>query len=120
MAHCRVERARGRVLLYLGPSLLAIVWLSALKGAVRRAGTPQGSPPSQPQLRGLLVIVLDENGVAIPSASLILTQGQTVLRGETNYAGRYEFARLPAGERHACERLWAEVRVLLARSDAGG
>ena len=72
-------------------------WLSALKGAVQRAGTPQGSAPPEPQFRSLEVIVLDENGVAVSSASLILTQGQTVLRGETNYAGRYEFARLPAG-----------------------
>jgi serine/threonine-protein kinase len=29
-------------------------------------------------------------------------------------------ARLPADERQACERLWAEVRVLLARIDTGG
>ena len=81
---------------FLRRSLLTIVWLSMLKGAVHRAGTPQGFP-SEPQSRSLLVIVLDENGVAVSSASLILTQGQTVLRGETNYAGRYEFARLPAG-----------------------
>ena len=81
---------------FLRRSLLTIVWLSVLKGAVHRAGTPQGFP-SEPQSRSLLVIVLDENGVAVSSASLILTQGQTVLRGETNYAGRYEFARLPAG-----------------------
>ena len=72
-------------------------WLSALKGAVHRAGTPQGSPPPQPQSLSLLVIVLDENGVVVSSASLVLTQGQTVFRGETNYAGRYEFTRLPGG-----------------------
>jgi len=97
MAHCRIGSAGGRVPRYLCRSLLAIVWLSVLKGAVHRAGTPQGSPPPQPQFHSLSVIVLDENGVAVPSASLILAQGQTVLRQETNYAGRYEFSRLPAG-----------------------
>jgi hypothetical protein len=73
------------------------VGATILKGAVQRPGTPQGSPPAEPESRSLLLIVLDENGVAVSSASLILTQGQTVLRGETNYAGRYEFTRLPAG-----------------------
>jgi Carboxypeptidase regulatory-like domain/TonB dependent receptor len=75
----------------------SILGATILKGAVQRAGTPQGSAAPEPQLRSLLVIVIDENGVAVSSASLILTQGQTVFRGETNYAGRYEFARLPAG-----------------------
>src|SRR6516225_3396342 len=59
-------------------------WLSVLKGSVHRAGTPQGSPPAEPQSRTLLVIVLDETGVAVSSASLILTQGQIVFRGESN------------------------------------
>ena len=90
---CHPERSEGSAFLRSARK----TWLSVLKGTVHHAGTPQASPPPEPQSRSLLVIVFDENGVAVPSASLILTQGQTVFRGETNYAGRYEFIRLPAG-----------------------
>jgi hypothetical protein len=54
------------------------------------------APPGQDSHR-LLITVLDENSVAVSSARLILSLGENILRGETDYAGRYEFADLRAG-----------------------
>lgn len=55
---------------------------------------------SEPQGHAkLLVAVVNENGVAVSSGRLILTQQgtQLVFRGETDYAGRYTFADLSPG-----------------------
>lgn len=50
-------------------------------------------------MASLLVIVSDENGLAVPLASVALAQpnGRLAAQGETNYAGRYQFRGLPAG-----------------------
>ena len=47
----------------------------------------------------LLVLVNDENGVAVPLARVYLVQPDTerVVNGETNYAGRYTFKDLAPG-----------------------
>ena len=124
IANYRAGRIEGRGARCLCRTLLAIVLLSALgevaalpafalttevphahklfraadaKLTIHNVAAQQVVPPAEPQSRSLVVIVLDENGVAVSSASLVLTQEQTVFRGETNYAGRYEFTRLPAG-----------------------
>jgi len=57
-----------------------------------------GQPEAQANAE-LLVAVLDENGVAVPFAHVILTQqeGQVALKGETDYAGRREFTGLSPG-----------------------
>lgn len=53
----------------------------------------------QSQLNGLLVVVTDENGLAVPFAHVMLTQpiSHHVVEGQTNYAGRYVFRGLPRG-----------------------
>ncbi len=58
-------------------------------------GAEAASSPGPP---GLVVNVVDENGVAVPAAQVTLTSaaGQTA-QGETDYAGRCQFARLPPG-----------------------
>ncbi len=67
---------------------------------------PQPSLPSQNMDNGpqkaadtLLVIVNDENGVAVPLARVDLLQPDTqqIVRGETNYAGRHIFRGLATG-----------------------
>jgi outer membrane receptor protein involved in Fe transport len=47
----------------------------------------------------LSVVVTDENGVAVSSARLTLTpvETKTVFKGDTDYAGRHEFADLQPG-----------------------
>lgn len=60
----------------------------------------QAPGPASPNLlAGLLVIVTDENGLAVPFARVVLTQvnGQLVARAETDYAGRHQFRDLPEG-----------------------
>lgn len=51
------------------------------------------------QNQSLLVTAVDENNVPVSSAQATLSEvgGQTVLRGETDYAGRFKFADLHAG-----------------------
>ena len=70
------------------------------------AQAPQSSPPGQTMREGtqneadtLLVLVNDENGVAVPLARVYLVQPDTqqIVKGETNYAGRCVFKDLPQG-----------------------
>ena len=53
----------------------------------------------QPAGQDLLVTVLDENAVTVPSARLTLTDqtNSFVQRAETDYAGRYQFSNLAPG-----------------------
>ncbi|HKX28380.1 MAG TPA: TonB-dependent receptor [Blastocatellia bacterium] len=60
----------------------------------------QSIAPVEPQTNQKLVItVLDENSVPVMSAQVILTRSESksVLRGETDYAGRREFMALNSG-----------------------
>jgi hypothetical protein len=73
--------------------------LGRCEGAAQQATEQQRqsvAPPDQFSLN-LLLIVRDENGLAVSSARLNLSRGEIIFRGETDYAGRYEFAGLPAG-----------------------
>jgi hypothetical protein len=92
----------GSRLPHAKPSSVARCQLSV---AAHRSGQ-QGATDEQPRTtdnrqrttsHGLLILVLDENNVAVSSARLILSQGEAVFRGESDYAGRYEFADLAAG-----------------------
>lgn len=56
----------------------------------------QAARGASPQLT-LLVRVLDENSVGVLSARVTLAGTQRVLQGETDYAGRYEFADFNPG-----------------------
>lgn len=70
-----------------------------LQGAAAR-GAPQAVqlPPGGQVGAELQATVLDENGVAVPSARLTLTpQAGPPVRGETDYAGRKRFADLVPG-----------------------
>lgn len=75
-------------------------------GAASGFRRPQPTLPSQNVELGpqkardtLIVLVYDENGVAVPLARVDLIQPETqqVEKGETNYAGRYVFRGLAAG-----------------------
>lgn len=63
------------------------------------ANSPLAGRPEQQQDQKLLVTVVDENGVAISSARVILEQveRQTVFKGETDYAGKRQFTDLNPG-----------------------
>jgi hypothetical protein len=52
-----------------------------------------------PQKLNLSVKIIDENGSPVTSARVVLqrAQTQTLLKGETNYAGQHEFAALESG-----------------------
>ncbi len=85
------------------------------RGTKLKANAPEaqnGSHPLQSSLPGgnesnadrdqtgtLLVLVNDENGLAVPLARVYLIQAgmQQIEKGETNYAGRYLFRDLTAG-----------------------
>jgi len=62
-------------------------------------GFPQPATPQQLAAQDLAVTVLDENGLAVPSAHLTLTdQTNSVLqKAETDYAGRCQFSKLIPG-----------------------
>src|SRR5215470_17424686 len=79
---------------------------AALAGSARHSN---GHPPRQSnspsassgqQTHPLAVKVLDENGVVVVSARIIITQtgnqsgSRTVVTGETDYTGRHEFSAL--------------------------
>ncbi|HUZ46881.1 MAG TPA: TonB-dependent receptor [Terriglobia bacterium] len=90
---------RCRKWLKIGPFLLPCMALAAtltFAGALWPKTWPAGRTPAA----RLLVIVNDENGVAVPLAIVTLarTNGETIAKGETNYAGRREFRDLTAGE----------------------
>ncbi|MEJ2008681.1 MAG: TonB-dependent receptor [Acidobacteriota bacterium] len=61
-----------------------------------------GDSAVQNQIADLLVIVTDENGLAVPFARVTLSQprAQFLVKGETNYAGRRVFRGLPPGSYH--------------------
>jgi len=56
-------------------------------------------PANAPTLVELQVIIVDENGAAVPSARITLTPPRgTPLHGETDYAGRKDFSSLVRGD----------------------
>lgn len=76
------------------------VWI--ILAGVGANGQPQSKSE---QTAELLVVVVDENGVAVPSARLTLQPvGQPAesapRRGETDDSGRYKFTNLGAGPQH--------------------
>jgi TonB-dependent receptor-like protein len=60
------------------------------------AQTP-GSRPS-PAVHAFTVVVLDENGVAVPAARVDLDSASASMHCETDITGRCHFPNLPAGE----------------------
>lgn len=72
---------------------------SATSPTVRASSVEQTFPATPMVGHELLLTVVDETGVAVPFAHLILTRkaSETGIRGETDYAGRYEFTELPPG-----------------------
>ncbi|HET9177216.1 MAG TPA: TonB-dependent receptor [Terriglobia bacterium] len=116
------RRAAGPLVLGLFASLAGLHALAArpqatgpppATGQQVRAAGPQSqaqqqtsSPTGQNQAGGalnptdsLLVIVNDETGLAVPLAHVYLADpnGNTIQKGETNYAGRYAFRDLSPG-----------------------
>lgn len=83
-------------------SLLALLLLLVTAVALAQSPPPP-APRSLPQHAAappsLLVSVLDENGVAVPAAVVVLTDTQTgaVRRSPTDFAGRVRFPALPPG-----------------------
>lgn len=73
-------------------TLVVVLQAWVLPGAGQTAG------PAQPRAADeLLIVVVDENGVAIPNALITLQSGQGAVRCETDPAGHCTFAHLPAG-----------------------
>jgi len=60
---------------------------------------PRWPGPQQLAGQDLLVTVLDENGLTVPSARLMLTDqpNSFLQKAETDYAGRYQFSNLTPG-----------------------
>jgi hypothetical protein len=87
-----------------GVALSRLRLVTALCGLLLTATFPASALPSWPEAQqssgqDLLVTVLDENGLAVPLARLTLTDeaNSLVRKAETDYAGRYQFSRLPPG-----------------------
>lgn len=72
--------------------LIGLYFSLSVGAAPPLPGTQQPKPK-------LLVTVVDENGVPVVSAQTVLVQvaTQTILKGETDYVGRREFAGLEPG-----------------------
>jgi hypothetical protein len=91
-------RGRNGVTLWRlgGTTALCELFLTATFSASALAGWPK---PQQLAGQDLQVTVVDENGLAVPSARLTLTDhsNSLVQRAETDYAGRYQFSRLATG-----------------------
>lgn len=78
--------------------VLSLAALASSPLTATALAAPQDFPVQAGQRR-LVVMVVDENGVAVPSARVTLTHGETqaTVRGETDYAGRREFTGLAPG-----------------------
>jgi len=57
----------------------------------------QTSPPVRPDAHSLIITVVDENGVAVPAARVLLQGPGKALRCETDLVGKCQFAALPVG-----------------------
>jgi hypothetical protein len=85
------------LLIWLSLSTAALAQTSPQEQDSVKAEPSRLARPVNPQLTPkLLVMVTDGNGVPVPSAlvTLIQSTGQTVIKGETDYAGRREFSGL--------------------------
>ena len=74
-----------------------VVLFSSLLTATHCAPALADEPmPQQPATQDLLATVADENGLAVASARLTLTDqsGSFIQKAETDYAGRYQFSGL--------------------------
>ena len=79
------------------PIMPLVFALSLVMGETLAAAAQQ--PANSPTLVDLQVIIVDENGAAVPSARITLTPQQgTAVHGETDYAGRKEFSGLLPGD----------------------
>ncbi|MCI0485360.1 MAG: carboxypeptidase regulatory-like domain-containing protein, partial [Blastocatellia bacterium] len=80
------------------PSLAENEYILLCATDAHRSATGQNASNPQTGQR-LTIIILDENGVVVPSARVTLThvETQTAFKGETDYAGRREFAGLAPG-----------------------
>lgn len=72
---------------------------SAVQAARQETPGPQADKLELQENQKLLVTVVDENGIAVPSARLVLAQEEKplALKGDTDYAGRREFAGMASG-----------------------
>lgn len=84
---------------HLKPQAYASERPSGFQPSVSLQQSPNEESDSQHSSASLLVIVNDENGLAVPFAHVTLAQSssQSVEKGETDYAGRYLFRGLAAG-----------------------
>ena len=66
------------------------------------AGVSSAGPTEEQRKLKLVVAVVDETGVAVSSARVILIRGDggSELKGETDDSGRYEFTNLERGLYH--------------------
>jgi len=97
MLPVRVRPRNGVAFLRLGGATALCGWLfTATICASAFAGWPK---PQQLAAQVLAVAVLDETGVAVPSAHLTLTDQASALaqKAETDYAGRCQFSKLIPG-----------------------
>ncbi len=97
MAPVHIVAAAPRTAESEAPCTHKRVRLVATHRRLRDVEAPQGIAPPEQTSHSLQLIILDENGVAVSSARLVLSQGENIFRGGTDYAGRYEFTGLPAG-----------------------
>jgi len=78
------------------PALLIAIVLSPLAGNWLFA-QPSARPGAPPSKSNLSVLVVDENGVAVPGARILLQASALQLRCETRFAGRCQFINLVPG-----------------------
>lgn len=100
MASSEVSQEWLLALLLRRRVFLSTALLVALSGFAPPAALAQDRlPAAEEPAAALLVTVVDENGVAVPSARLLLTPHgtQAAFRGEPDYAGRHRFVDLPPG-----------------------
>ena len=81
----------------LAISISTLIGRPTLAGG--RAAKEQQAANRQSAQQNFLVTIVDENGVVVPSARVILTHVDTQVsfKGETDYAGRREFADFAQG-----------------------
>ena len=82
-----------------GRTPLRVLFAMALAVAAALAAAPPGQQPADGQASvDLHVAVVDENSAAVPSARITMTPSQgKPLQGESDYAGRKEFLKIPPG-----------------------
>jgi Carboxypeptidase regulatory-like domain len=79
-------------------ALLIFITVSPVAGRNGLAQTPSRNSPPAPAPK-LSIVVTDENGVSVPGARVVLQSSTpgVLLRCQTDYSGRCQFANLAAG-----------------------